>query len=243
VTHASRDEPHCIGVWRISGNPCKHRARPGTDTCAAHDPAGDLRPPPPPDERRCVATSKETGERCRVAHPPGGTVCTRYHGGNAPQVRAKTKAREQKRRATAMVVTYGLPVEVTPEQAILAEVHRTAGHVAWLEQQVRTLKPDELTWGVTKIKTGGEDRGETSEAVPHVYLQLYQQERAHLAKVCADALRAGIEARQVKLAEDQGAMVAKALRAILADLKLTAAQQALVATVVPQHLRALALTN
>lgn len=243
MTHASRDEPRCIGVWRISGNPCKHRARPGTDTCAAHDPGADQRRPPPPDERRCVATSKETGERCRLAHPPGGTVCTRYHGGGAPQVRAKTKAREEKRRAEAMVATYGLPIDIAPQDAILAEVHRCAGSIAWIESRLQDLSPSDLIWGTTKVKTGGDDRGTTEEAVPHVLLKIYQDERDRLVRVCAVALRAGIEERQVKLAESQGAMVVKALRAILADLQLTAAQKALVADVVPRRLREVALTN
>jgi hypothetical protein len=231
MAHGAKDDPRCPGTWRVSGNPCRHVPRPGHDTCAAHDPEGDQRPEPLPDAIRCTGTTKETGERCRLSRPPTGTVCYR-HGGLAPQVRKATRIRESDRKARAMVETYGLPIEISPEQAILAEVHRTAGHVAWLEQQVRELSPDELVY-----------RGSTEEAVPHAYLRLYQHERAHLAKVCADAIRIGIEARQVRLAEEQGAMVAKAMRAILADLHLTAAQKALVATVVPKHLRELALTN
>jgi len=137
-------------------------------------------------------------------------------------------------------------VQITPEAAILAEVHRTAGHVAWLEQQIRAVAPEDLIWGTTKIKEGGDDRGTTQEAVPHVLLKLYQQERAHLAKVCADAIRCGIEERQVKLAESQGVLVARALRAILDGLNLTAAQKALAVKIVPEQLRAMqaaALTN
>lgn len=232
----------CSGAWPITGNPCKSAARKGEETCLAHDPAGDRRPPPPAEEKRCVATNKESGERCRATHKPGGKVC-RKHGGEAPQARAKAEKRAAIEKVKAMVATYGLPIEITPERAILEEVHRTAGHVAWLEQQIRNLDADDLIWGVTKVKEGGDDRGTTEEAAAHAFLKLYQAERSHLAKVCADAIRCGIEARQVKLAEQQGAMVAQAIRAILDDLKLTAAQRAMVATVVPQHLRELALTN
>lgn len=232
----------CNGIWPISGKPCKCAARKGMETCPAHDPAGDQRIPPPPDEIRCTAANKESGERCRNGHGPGGKVCG-MHGGKARQVVAKAAKRTAAEKVKKMAATYGLPVEITPERAILAEVHRTAGHVAWLEHQVHALTEGELVWGITRVKEGGEDRGTTEEAVPHALLKLYQVERSHLAKVCADAIRVGIEARQVKLAEDQGAMVAQAIRAILDDLKLTAAQRAMVATVVPQHLRALALTN
>lgn len=243
MTHASRDEPRCTGVWPITGKPCKHKPDAGRETCKAHHPEGDQRRPPPPDAERCTANNRESGERCRLRHEPGGTVCAQFHGGAAGHIRAKARVRAREQGARAMVDTYGLPVEVTPEQAILAEVHRTAGHIAWLEQQIRALDPEALIWGVTRVKEGGEDRGTTEEAGVHVWLKLYQAERAHLAKVAADAIRVGIEARQVKLAEEHGSLVAQAIRGILADLKLTAAQRALVPTIVPQHLRALAATN
>lgn len=43
-------------------------------------------------DRRCTATSKQTGKRCgRIAHP-GASVCT-HHGAGAPQVQAKAKER------------------------------------------------------------------------------------------------------------------------------------------------------
>lgn len=41
---------------------------------------------------RCTATSKGRGEQCRRSAIPGGRVC-RYHGGAAPQVKAKALER------------------------------------------------------------------------------------------------------------------------------------------------------
>lgn len=38
------------------------------------------------DDRRCTATSSQSGERCRRPPILGGTVCA-THGGSAPQVR------------------------------------------------------------------------------------------------------------------------------------------------------------
>lgn len=235
-------QPTCTGVWPVTTNPCRNPPQDGYETCLAHDPSGDLRWPPPRDAVRCTGTNKESGERCRNGHGGGGKVCGK-HGGKAKQNKRAAQGRIADAKVRALVVTYGLPIEIAPEQAILDEVHRTAGAVAWLEQRIRELDADQLIWGITREKDGGEDRGTTFEAVPHAYLKLYQQERSHLAKVCSDALRAGIEARQLKLAEEQGAMVAQAVRAILNDLKLTAEQRALVSTIVPQHLRELALTN
>lgn len=235
-------ETPCTGVWPITGKPCANLPREGHQTCEAHAPEGDLRKPPPPDEQRCRGTNRESGERCRSYHRRDGTVCGK-HGGNARQVREKDAKRTAEKKVKALVATYGLPVEITPEQAILDEVHRTAGHVAWLEQQVHALTEGELVWGVTRVKEGGDDRGVTEEAAPHALLRLYNEERDRLVRVCAAALKAGIEERRVKLAERDGALVAEVIRAILEDLKLTPAQWALVSTVVPQRLRALALTN
>jgi hypothetical protein len=42
--------------------------------------------------RKCTATNKKTGLRCKQWAILGGTVC-RYHGGNAPQVRRKAEER------------------------------------------------------------------------------------------------------------------------------------------------------
>lgn len=50
---------------------------------------------------QCTATSKQTGQRCRNKAIPGGTVC-RFHGGNAPQVRAAALARITEARDLAL---------------------------------------------------------------------------------------------------------------------------------------------
>lgn len=42
--------------------------------------------------RRCTATSKQSGQRCRRRPIVGGSVCV-MHGGGAPQVRAAADAR------------------------------------------------------------------------------------------------------------------------------------------------------
>ena len=104
-----------------------------------------------------------------------------------------------------------------------------------------------LVWGQTEYrdKTGGDDAGQTvvEQAGINIWYQLYLKEREHLAKVCALALRAGIEERKVKLAESQGALVADVIRRILNALCLTPEQQALVPQIVPEQLRLLAAGN
>lgn len=58
--------------------------------------------------------------------------------------------------------------------------------------------------------------------------------------VCAAAIKAGVEERRGRLAEQHDELVAGAIRAILADLGLTPKQQVLASEVVPRHLRLLA---
>lgn len=198
---------------------------------------------------RCWARSKKTGEQCKQPAASGQKVC-RYHGAAAPQNKAKAKERVVERKAAALMATYGRKIETTATEALLDEVQWTAGHVEWLRERVQEIegaafvegadREHPLVWGVTREKTGGEDRGTTEEAAPSIWLKLYQAERAHLVKVCSEAIRAGIEERRVQLAEKQGALVAQAIKAILTDLGLTAEQEARVSEIVPRHLRALA---
>ncbi|MGN7250065.1 hypothetical protein [Arthrobacter sp. SAFR-014] len=145
---------------------------------------------------------------------------------------------------TKAVRTLGLPVDVDPGKALLDEIHWTAGHVAWLREKVQELEAEELVWGKTQHDDGVGPQGvvdvTTEKAAPSVWYDLYLKEREHLAKVCALALRAGIEERRVKLAENQGLLVADVIRRILNALGLTPEQQLLVPEIVPRELRALA---
>ncbi|WP_230119691.1 hypothetical protein [Arthrobacter sp. Bi83] len=145
---------------------------------------------------------------------------------------------------TKAVRTLGLPIDVDPGKALLDEIHWTAGHVAWLRDKVQELEDEELVWGKTQHDDGVGPQGivdvTTEKAAPSVWYELYMKEREHLAKVCALALRAGIEERKVKLAESQGLLVADVIRRILGALGLTPEQQQLVPEIVPRELRALA---
>ena len=137
--------------------------------------------------------------------------------------------------ARQAVVTYGLPREVDPAQALLEEVHRTAGHVAWLGALVAALEQDDLKQRDVVSKAGMTLVWEK----PAVWLELYAQERAHLARVAKSAIDAGIAERQVRLAESQGALVAEVITLILEDLGLSSEQRARVPEVVPRRLRAI----
>ncbi|MFB8182622.1 hypothetical protein ACFC8N_42865 [Streptomyces sp. NPDC055966] len=198
--------------------------------------------------RRCQRRSKNRdGAQCGGIAMRGQDVC-HFHGGSSPQAKAKAKERLVEEKARKAVATYGGKIETTATEALLDEVQWTAGHVAWLRERVQEIEDTAtgtdgqhpLVWGKTREKTGGQDWGQTEEATPNIWLRLYQEERDHLVKVSTAAIKAGIEERRVRLAEQQGQLVAQAIRAILDDLGLTVEQQAKVPEIVPRHLRALA---
>lgn len=108
-------------------------------------------------------------------------------------------------------VPFGAPIEIDPGVALLQEIHRTAGHVAWLERRVRTMQESEVVWGLTmeeeEEKEGGGPTGDYTlkkkqmASTVNTWWQLYQKEREHLARISLAAIKAGIEERRVRLAE------------------------------------------
>ncbi|MCL8026334.1 hypothetical protein M8316_13100 [Nocardioides sp. BSK12Z-3] len=169
----------------------------------------------------------------------GQRVC-RLHGGRAPQALAAATRRRDERQALLAAETFGLPREVDPHTALLEELHRTAGAVAWLSALVADLEHDEIAWGVVREKTGGEDHGTTKEARPSVFVELWGRERDRLARVAKVCVDVGIEERRVRLAEESGRQIAAVLRAVLERLSLSPSQQSLALQVVPEELRRLA---
>lgn len=206
---------------------------------------------------RCGGRKRDdSGGTCRKpagwGTPTPGRGRCRLHGGNTPSHRRRAERAEAERA----VATYGLPVEVDPREALLQEVHRTAGHVAWLGQLVAELEHGGTGYRQETVIDGEEEREiyvplsglkqlsrDGKFEKPAVWLEIYQQERRHLREVCRDAVNAGVAERAVQLAEQQGAALAGAIRAILADLSLTPEQMALVPAVVPKHLRAVAASE
>lgn len=138
------------------------------------------------------------------------------------------------------VESFGLPVIVDPHTALLDELHRTAGAVAWLGAVVADLDREAVVWGRTRSKVGGDDHGQTFEASPNAWVSLWQVERKHLVDVSRECIKAGIEERRVRLAESAGQELASVLRRVLDRLELSDAQKSLALTVVPEEFRAVA---
>lgn len=149
---------------------------------------------------------------------PGWGHCKLHGGASAPG-----NAHAASEAAYSAARTLGIPVEVDPAQALLGEVQRTAGVVAWLDRVVGDLDRAEVTYGVRYERwTPGEQGGRGTEEGPGVneWVKLWQAERRHLAAVCKAALDAGVQERQVQLAEEQGEMAGRVVQAVLDELNL-----------------------
>lgn len=169
----------------------------------------------------CGAKKKKTGESCRALAGQGtshlGIGRCKFHGGSTPNHQKAAVVVEAKRR----MVTLGRPIEVQPHDALLALLHTSAGHVAWINQEIadanlRTFEGQVLT-------------------------QLYGEERDRMARIAEVCIRAGISERLVEMAEKMGEMIAPVLKAVFEDpeLELSAVQRRQLPEVVRRHLATL----
>lgn len=212
--------------------------------------------------RQCMGHTKvrdddgtPTGERrhCRNRAKVGQTVCG-AHGGKAPQALAAAELRLAGAHAVRSVATFGLPREVQPHEALLEELHRTAGHVAWLGELVAALQHQDSS-SPSVMGTGPDDDGERVGQrpalsglkqyhrdkgllweKPAVWVEMYQAERRHMAAVAAACIKANVDERRVALAEQQGQLLAKVVAGIVGDLGLDL-QSPQVREVVTRHLQ------
>ena len=167
---------------------------------------------------KCSANAKSTGKPCQRAAILGGTVCY-VHGGAAPAVKAKAAQRRERQEAEIAVAKFGLPREIEPHQAMVEEIHRTAGAVAWLQEIVRGLDQEQMTRGISRT-IQHPDGSKTVEATIAInaWIRLYQDERDRLVRVSKAAIEVGVAERQVRIAEQTAQQLAKVVSAIVQDL-------------------------
>lgn len=146
--------------------------------------------------------------------PHVGEGRCKLHGGST---KTHVKAALVK-TAKAEAAKYGTPIEMGPAESLLAELARTHGWIAFFESQVGELRASDLVWGKSRHKIGGEDRGSTHEAKPSIWFQLLQEQRKHLVAVIDSCTRSGVAEHMMRLAEDQGRMVAGVIQRSFASM-------------------------
>lgn len=164
----------------------------------------------PDGHEACGAAKKGDGSPCMRRAGEGTShvglgYCSK-HGGCTP-AHERAAEREIARREVAQ---FGLPRDVEPSEALLEELRRTAGWVAWLESTVVEAGDSEL---VREYET---DDGSFKSTSP--YYELLTAERRHLVAVAAACLKAGVEERRVRVIEQGAAFAAQAIRVVLERL-------------------------
>ena len=165
-------------------------------------------------KHQCTAKNRQ-GARCGRPAVPGLSVC-RYHGGSTPVALAAAERRLGDERARAAAETLGLPREVDPHQALLEEVHRAAGVVHWVAARVAGLEAEAVA--TRRVITKAGDIEEIDDM--NTWVRIFGEERDRLVRTAKAAIDAGVSERMVRLAEEQGRMVADAIRRIVIGLGL-----------------------
>lgn len=161
--------------------------------------------------RACGARRKYDGGPCQQPAIRGSTRC-RMHGGGAPQVRKAAAQRVTEAATLEVARQYGKPRTIDAGDALQEELHRTQGHVDWLNDQVSN-HPHDPGW-----------------------LAVYQSERAHLAKLSSQIITSNVAERRTVLAEQSVDALEVAMTGILHDLGLDP-HDGYVRGVVAKHLR------
>lgn len=196
------------------------------------------------DGRPSCGLTRRNGQPCKGLAIAGTNRC-RMHSG-------KTGKRAKAQGAVVVELSrWGLTdAKVDPAETLLrllAQSRRRADLYAGLLQQAFDGDPDfpaDLGGAGVAALIGHKydltregDPVAVAEAVRGL-VELEAAERDRCARFAKLALDAGIAERQVRLAEQQGALVADAIDRILAALGLSEEQRALVPVVVPRELRA-----
>ena len=97
--------------------------------------------PEPDPDRRCVAKSKQSGQRCRRYREPGMTVC-RIHGGGSPQVKRKAALRLLELVDPAISVMARIMVDQTASEAARLRAAENVLDRAGVPRQIEALPGD-----------------------------------------------------------------------------------------------------
>jgi len=190
------------------------------------------------EREKCVHRDSETGKRCGSWPIKGGTVCYQ-HGGAAKHVRVNAAVRHEVSKWTLGDAT------VDPGEVLLRLVSQSASRAERYAQEIERMveeAPDlnAALVGETCIPTKDAGSYKAGEYIRGL-AQLEAQERDRCANFAAKAIAAGLNERMVRVAEAQGAMLVKVLRAVLDDpgLELTEGQKEVARVGLAREMRAI----
>lgn len=159
-------------------------------------------------ERQCTATAKQTGERCRNRPAIGALVC-RFHGGGAPQVKARAMERMVEAEARSMLDRLGEPDQLGhPVDELLAVAAECRGWLAVLRQMVAEMGD------LTRTDRNSVER----EAA---IVALYERALDRTGRLLVDMNRLDLEARKVQIAQSDAQAIFDVIMAVLGNPELS----------------------
>jgi hypothetical protein len=199
---------------------------------------------------RCGAKTRK-GTPCE--HQPGwgtqhvGVGRCKLHGGAEAHAQVNGLVLLARREQQVM----GQPLSIEPQDAILECIRIAAGEVFYASERVAALDASDAVGPVTThslrrvlAEPAGEGESENephtvadTRAGPpalHIWIQTRRQAMDRLVQYSFAALKAGIEERRVKIAEQQGMLLAQAIQGILRELEVDSRPE--VAGIVRKHL-------
>lgn len=206
---------------------------------------------------------KDPTHPCGQPPMKGQKIC-RKHGGKAKQNLAAGQRRQAEAELVKAAQTFGMQADVEDlDQRMLDTYRWCCGHVDWLRSLINQLEPEALTWGRVEFrdKVGGEDWGKTTieRAGVAIVLKAYGEWMDREERQYASLKRANVDDRRIRLAEEQGRMLAGVIQRILtgmfdalvaalgeheaARVVLESAWPRLVGEIVPAELRAVAVSS
>lgn len=172
----------------------------------------------------CSATAKSTGQPCQQRAAAGATVC-RFHGGRAPQVRAKAKQRLLAAQAAEELARLDVDPVADP-LTLLADLLGQA--VAF--KDVLAARVNELQDNLRFTDDKGTEQLRSEVA-------LWERALDRCERFAVNIARLNIDERLAQISRQQLDMVVDALQLVLTELGLSEEQQREAHRGLARHLR------
>jgi hypothetical protein len=148
----------------------------------------------------------------------------KLHGGASPRAEVAGVVHLARREALVM----GTPIDdLAPEDALLECIRIAGGEVRYASERIAELDPEQAVGPVVSTRPLKEEKGAESlrerveEHGPpalHIWIEVRHRAMDRLVNYTKVAIAAGLEERRVQVAEQQGQLLAEAVRGILTDL-------------------------
>lgn len=140
----------------------------------------------------------------------------------------------------------GVPLDVTPEEAVIGALHLTAGEVAYCNEQIARLTDDELferpaRETYVEMPSGRCELVEVKVDPEQLsrWVQIRDSAIDRMAKYARMAAEMGVEERTIALAERQSKYITDFVEQVLEDIELTPRQHKRLGPAMRRHLELL----